>query len=153
MKAKSLEWLKRYGPAEISGTIAAYLGFLLVNHTLQNPIAAAFAGAWAENLGFYSVILYRKLKEPTYAQAKLRSLFEILTEFGPSEVLDSFFLRPLCLTFGVKFLGEGVGIFVGKVLGDVLFYMPVIATYELRKWRAARRESVRLTLTKSPDAI
>lgn len=142
MKAKTLEWLKRYGPAEISGTLAAYLGFMLVKHLTGSPVVAAFAGAWAENIGFYSVILVDRFKAPAAGQRKTQILLDILTEFGPSELLDSFILRPLCLTLGTQWLGETLGIFVGKVAGDVCFYLPVIATYELRKWRQAKQEKL-----------
>ncbi len=134
-KTKFLHWIKRYGPAEISGTIAVYIAFFTVEHFSSFVLAAGFIGAMAENVGFYSVIFYQRLKDKHNHKNKTKMLTDMLAEFGPAEVLDSFFLRPLCLVLGANLLGPEIGVLVGKIVGDVCFYIPVIATYEIQQRR------------------
>ncbi len=134
-KAKCWEWSLRYGPAEICGTITAYLGFFAVNSLFEQTVISAFGGALCENLGYYLMIWWMRRK--TSAQTTTRLCIEILTEFGPSEILDSFLMRPLCLALGAHWFGPGLGVLFGKLAGDVLFYIPVIATYEFRKRKRA----------------
>src|SRR3954471_16983609 len=54
------EWIRRYGPAEIAGTVTAILGSYLVFILTRSEIAAAFGGSMGENVGFYGVILGRE---------------------------------------------------------------------------------------------
>jgi len=138
-KAKILEWIKRYGPAEIGGIITIYMGYFAIDYISNFEIAAAFVGALTENAGFYGVILYQRLKKEKHKK-KRTHLVEILTEFGPAELLDSFVLRPACLVFGVEFLGPGLGVLFGKLSSDALFYVPVIATYELKNHWAKKTQ-------------
>ncbi len=139
-KAKFLHWLKRYGPAEISGTIAVYIAFFTVEHFSSFVLAAGVIGAWAENLGFYSVIFYQRMKDKKNHKNKRKMLTDMLAEFGPAEVLDSFFLRPICLVLGANLLGPELGVLIGKICGDVLFYIPVIATYEVQqRWHRSKQ--------------
>ena len=139
-KAKLLHWLKRYGPAEIGGTVAVYIAFFTVEHFSSVILAAGFIGAMAENIGFYSVIFYQRLKDKHNHKNKTKMLTDMLAEFGPSEVLDSFFLRPACLVLGASLLGPEIGVLIGKVVGDILFYIPVIATYEVQqRWNRAKQ--------------
>ncbi len=122
-------WFKRYGPSEIAGTIFAVGGLHGARLLGLSEITSAYVGAMGENLGFYSVMLMRELREH-----KLRdALARMLVEFGPAEVLDTLLLRPLVMGLGAHWLGDLPGALLGKLLGDVFFYIPVIATYEWRK--------------------
>lgn len=122
-----LRWLRRYGPPEILGTVGVYAGFFLAEQFEHITWISAYAGAMGENVGFYSAVVYQRLK------AK-ENLWHVLAEFGPAEILDSFVIRPLALFVGAESLGAGWGLLVGKLAGDFVFYVPVIMTHELMRW-------------------
>jgi hypothetical protein len=58
----------------------------------------------------------------------------LCVEFGPAEFLDTGVSRPLAVGLGARLWGPPWGVLAGKLLGDLLFYIPVIASYETRKW-------------------
>ncbi|MEI6806207.1 MAG: hypothetical protein WCK49_06850, partial [Myxococcaceae bacterium] len=126
MATTLLRWLKRYGPAEIFAILGVYAGYFLSENFAHIIWISAYAGAMGENVGFYGVIVYQRLK------AK-ENLWHVLAEFGPAEILDSLILRPLALFVGVETMGPMLGLLVGKLAGDVLFYIPVILTHELMR--------------------
>jgi hypothetical protein len=64
-----------------------------------------------------------------------QSLRALTYEFGPTEVLDSAVVRPACTAIATATLGTAAGVLVAKLVADVLFYVPVICTYELRRRR------------------
>jgi hypothetical protein len=131
MLQKLTHWLYRYAPAEIGGTVSAYSAYFLFDYWLEMAIASAFIATWAENIGFYSVILWKRRKEK-------RLLLNVIIEFGPAELLDSFIFRPWCIAGSVYLMGPIAGVLVGKLLGDLLFYIPVVLTYENRGSITAR---------------
>ena len=47
-----------------------------------------------------------------------RNLF---IEFGPTEILDSLVTRPLMIDLGMRFLGQGFELIIGKIGADILF--------------------------------
>ncbi len=126
MKTTLLRWLKRYGPAEIFAIAGVYAGFFLAEYFADITWVSAYAGAMGENVGFYGAIIIHRLR------AK-ENLWHVLAEFGPAEILDSLVLRPLTLYIGAESLGPMIGLLVGKLAGDILFYIPVVATHELMR--------------------
>jgi|TARA_B100001971_G_C17694859_1_gene288791 hypothetical protein len=137
-------WIKRYGFAEIFGTITAYLGFIFLDFLTGNNILAAYGGVIGENIGFYGTMFVRELMHDLSVSNKIgkryslvasfKTLKKLLTEFGPAETLDTFVIRPFTMNFGVKFLGKGIGIFAGKITADIIFYIPTIISFEIRKF-------------------
>jgi hypothetical protein len=142
------QWLRRYGPAELFGIGTALLAAKLASVAGAPLVVVAYAGAVGENVGFYGTIIARQVADDRrqahtdgerYRGMHLwRTARELLLEFGPAELLDSFLLRPLAMGIGVRLLGETTGIIVGKLAADVSFYLPVILTYETRR-RARKR--------------
>jgi hypothetical protein len=142
---KLLEWLRRYGVAEIVGTCAALFGAWLVQRLGGNAVAAAYGGAFGENIGFYGTIVVRDfVAERRGARAAgvvfgpagaLRTAGELLLEFGPAELFDSLVVRPLAMGVGTRLLGWRLGVVAGKLVADVTFYVPVILTHEMRRGR------------------
>jgi ABC-type proline/glycine betaine transport system permease subunit len=57
-----------------------------------------------------------------------------MVEFGPAEVLDVLAVRPFFMylipTLMTNFI---VGSFIGKTLADIVFFVPAILMYEVRK--------------------
>lgn len=139
-------WLIRYGPCEVLGTA---FGLLFAWITLQGTGslgAAAIAGSSGEGLGFYLIPAVRAFRlyrasladrsrwrrSPLSALLTVRSL---LIEFGPSEILDTFLLRPGLLYLGPVLLGNPLlGWLIGKLVSDIAFY--AIAGFGLRRHRS-----------------
>ena len=144
MKKKFKEWLRRYIPAEICATIGALGGAFLVYILTHNGILAAYAGTISENVGFYVCMALREVQISRKHHKKnnkkygiksfLKNLRNLLLEFGPAEFFDSLFVRPFCMyTFPLILGNFGLGIFAGKIIADVIFYIPTIIAYELKK--------------------
>jgi hypothetical protein len=140
-------WLRRYGPAEVTGIVTALLGSYAVHALTGSEIAAAFGGALGETLGFYGVIVGREIRTDRQTaraagvqygpRAWLRTAANLMIEFGPAEILDSGLIRPAAMGFGTRLLGRALGVPLGKLAADVTFYVPVILIYEWRRLRAA----------------
>jgi len=143
MGAKLLEWTRRYGVAECLGIVAAIAAATAARRVTNSDVVAAYAGAIGETIGYAGAMLARDyLTASRSAQASGRTLdardhgnvvMGLLTEFGPAGVLDTFIIRPLAMGIGARLLGPRIGLVVGKLVGDVLFYVPVIVTYEWRR--------------------
>ncbi len=58
IKIKAKNWLKRFLPAELAGTVAAVVVSYIVNHQTGNLIAAAYAGSVSETLGILCNHIY-----------------------------------------------------------------------------------------------
>lgn len=126
MKNILLRAIKRYWLSEIFGIIGVYAGFFLTEKFSHITWIDAYGAAFGENVGFYGAILFQRLRSK-------EKLWHILAEFGPAEFLDSLILRPATLFAGVKIFGPIFGLFVGKIAGDIVFYIPVILTHEFMK--------------------
>lgn len=120
-----------------------YGGWLTIFLT-ENRILSAYAGTIGENIGYYSLIVIREhlhdFKNSKYEGKKhgaigfLKTMRNLVVEFGVSEYLDSLIVRPFCMYIFPLIIGQfSVGIFVGKIVADVVFYIPTIVAYEFRK--------------------
>ncbi len=144
-RIKFAEWVRRYGLAECAGVTCALLGSFVVRRLTGNAVAAAYGGAWGETLGYSSVIVGRDFFVGVRAARSSGRRFgvrtaggvatDLLSEFGPAGALDTFVTRPLAMGFGVRLLGPVRGLVAGKLVADVLFYVPVIFMYERRNRR------------------
>jgi hypothetical protein len=137
--------VSRYGVAECAGITCALVGSTLVRHATHNAVATAYAGAWGESLGYSSVIIGRDFVSGVRKAHAMHRSFGLrgagavtaglLAEFGPSGLLDFFVIRPLAMGIGQRFLGPQFGLVAGKLAADVLFYIPVIFIYEMKRHR------------------
>src|SRR3954471_7229675 len=123
------EWLRRYGPAEVLALAASLTAYLLVEAGTGSRAAGAYAAALADSLAYYGLLVAREV----YWRA--RSLRALLIEFGPAEALDVTIVRPACVAVATGALGAAAGVVVAKLVADLLFYIPVVSTYELTKQR------------------
>lgn len=141
---KVKEWLSRYWLSEIMGSLGAVIAGLIGFNLSQSGVVAAYFGTIGENLGFYGVIIFRdvvksieshKNNQLKYGVLSLtKDIRNIILEFGPSEILDSLLIRPFLMFVFPQILGNmGAGIFIGKIAADIVFYIPAIISYELRK--------------------
>ncbi|NUR71447.1 MAG: hypothetical protein HOU81_11550 [Hamadaea sp.] len=121
------EWFVRYAPPELAGIAGA----LAVAGWFGKPAL----GALGETVAFYTVVFARDHRAPRRVRHTLR---DMVFEFGPAELIDSAAVRPLAMYAGTILLGGMVvGITVGKIAADVVFYALAIAGYEVRKRRSA----------------
>jgi hypothetical protein len=145
-RVRLVEWIKRYGLSEVAGITTAAAGSWLVGNATDGAVLGAYAAALGESLGFYGSLVLREMIRDAYAAGSRRTPYGaaqmartwrgLLVEFGPSELLDITLVRPLAMGLGRQLFGWGWGIVVGKVLADVVFYIPVIWIHE-RKRRVA----------------
>lgn len=140
MKVKILEWIKRYGPAEICGLIGALIGGIFCQWIFRNSVISALGGTWGENIGYYGAIIIRDLdyQRKLHGIIELTSILKIIRnniiEFGPAEYLDSFLIRPFMMFIFPKFTNNMMmGLILGKLAADMIFYIPTIISYEIRK--------------------
>ena len=134
-RCRALEWLARYGPAEVGATLGALAAAALADPA--GPAATAYAGAIGDGIGFYLILFVRDLRRQRSARrsrAAARTLRELVMEFGPAELLDTFLVRPLAMYLAQRWLATATaGVIVGKVAADAVFYALAITAYELRK--------------------
>jgi hypothetical protein len=143
LHTKAVDWLRRYGFAECVGISCALLGSFAARQLTGSAIVAAYAAAGGESLGYGGFIIARDfLTASREARSAGRSLTlragggvikGLIVEFGPAGILDTFVTRPFAMGVGAHFLGPQRGVIAGKLAADVLFYVPVILTYEWRK--------------------
>ena len=141
-KSNFKEWFDRYKYAEIAATSAALASSQFSR--IFNGLTTAYLITFAEYFAFYGVILfmaYKKLAAKNRLLDKKTSLKEILflirnllLEFGYPAVLDLFFIRPFCMYWMPILTGNYfMGIILGKIAADSIFYGLAIVNYELIK--------------------
>ncbi len=139
-------WAKRYGASEITGALSAYIGYFMVLGMTQNPVASAYGASIGESLGFFGVLIVRRISADQ-ARAKRRltsygpkqlsaTIHGLFVEFGPAELLDVALIGPLAIGFASYYLGPAFGILLGKLASDVVFYGFAIFASEMRERRA-----------------
>ncbi|MFA5418377.1 MAG: hypothetical protein WC341_07960 [Bacteroidales bacterium] len=143
-KIKLKEWLKRYFLADTLSTIFSLFVAWAVKVTTDDRVLAAFLASAVASIVFYGVITIRdvrvsvrqhQIKNKKYKMRSfIRDFRNLLVEFGPAELLDVFAVRPFFMylvpTLMTNFL---VGSFVGKTIADIIFFVPAILMYEVRK--------------------
>lgn len=144
---KLRQWLKRYIPAEILGTLGAVLAaWVTFSHT-HSYLAATASGWVGEGVGFYGYFIITELffsakrygehsfLKRTYLAIGAAST-NLLVEFVPAEVLDNFILRPFLMYEVPQHIHPyAVGFLVGKFGADIIFYCLAVVGYEARlRW-------------------
>ena len=136
------EWFDRYKYAEIAATSAALASSQFSR--IFDGLTTAYLITFAEYFAFYGVILfmaYRKmvtanklLDKKTRSKDVLFLIRNLLLEFGYPAILDLFFIRPFCM-YWMPILTANylIGIILGKIAADIIFYGLAIVNYELLK--------------------
>jgi hypothetical protein len=140
IKRKLNEWIKRYLVAEIFALIGAVAGGTILNLIFHNSVLTALGGTWGENSGYYGYIISKDLEqrkakgEKIFPSGILKVTRGIILEFGVAEYLDSFLVRPSAMYIFPKLVGNmPLGLIMGKFSADLIFYIPTIISYELKK--------------------
>ncbi|HVV67139.1 MAG TPA: hypothetical protein VHB72_03660 [Candidatus Saccharimonadales bacterium] len=145
IRQKRGEWLRRYVPAEILGTITALIGAWTVYAHTHSYIAATAGGWVGEGIGFYGYFITAELlsNSKRYKQYKIikrislavaAASTNLLIEFAPAEVLDNFIIRPFLMYLTPHYIHPyPIGFLAGKFSADIIFYAFAILGYESRK--------------------
>lgn len=143
LKKRFSLWRKRFLLAELCGASLAVLASYLTNHFTHNAILAAYAGSIGDTIGFYTPVIIQDAMamrkelltkaKPFNGRAVFRLIRNMLLEFGPAELVDSIFLRPLFMYYlPILLHNYPLGILAGKLAGDIAFYIPVTISNRLR---------------------
>ncbi len=102
-----------------------------------------FAAAIAETVAFYTVLFVRDLRHRSTRRPGDRALWttlrNLLVEFGPAELVDTFAVRPLAMYVASTVVGDMLtGVILGKIAADAVFYTLAIIGYEVCKSAAKR---------------
>ena len=145
MKSKRKEWLRRYIPAEILGTITALIGAWTVYAHTGSYVTATASGWFGEGIGFYGYFTVTEFLSNS-KRYKEHSIFKrtslaiaaastnLIVEFMPAEIFDNFIIRPFLMYLAPHYIHPyPVGFLVGKFSADIIFYALAIVGYEARK--------------------
>ena len=130
-------WVRRYLLAELVGlTTALASGVGMSAWSGANLALVAYAAAIGEGVGFYAgFLIMRYLREEIDGPPRRRIaviLAAAVVEFGPAEILDTVLVRPAAMYLGSWGSGNVVvGVLIGKVTADVVFYGVAITSYEV----------------------
>jgi hypothetical protein len=144
MKKKIIEWVKRYLLADILSTIFSLATAWALMEATGDRVLAAFIGSAVASVSFYGIIAISDVRksikkhknegEKYRIKSFLMDFRNLIIEFGPAEILDVLAVRPFFMYLIPKVTGEFLlGTFIGKMIADVIFFIPAILMYELRK--------------------
>lgn len=156
IKRNIRNWVKRFLPAELIGTLFAIASAFIVSVFISNRVTIAFAASIAETVGFYvtimitdALLIRKQLKHQhrslTISALLVITLKNIVLDFGLAELADSFVIRPLFMYLFPLWLKDyTTGIVAGKIASDLVFYIPVIVAGEIRTHISRRRSLPKL---------
>jgi ornithine decarboxylase len=131
------EWIGRYLVAELAGLTTALLAAIAVTSWDPDRLAiAAYASALGEGVGFYAgFLIVRYLREEVDGPPRRRIAVIVaaaVVEFGPAEIVDTVLIRPAAMFLASLATGNViVGVLIGKVAADIVFYGLAITSYEV----------------------
>lgn len=141
-RRKVMEWVRRYLPCEIAGTVGELGGAAVAYLLTGSMAAAAITATVGASAGYYAAAYtsavrwaYRDHRDrPPATRLVVANLFafrSVAIEFGPAELIDSIAIRPLAYYLGpIVFGNVAVGWIFGKVVSDIGFYVLAVLSYE-----------------------
>jgi hypothetical protein len=130
-------WLARYGPAEAADLLGTLAGAAALA-PLLGGLGAAYGGTIGSFIGFYGLVALRDIRALPVRRPRLRvalmTMRNLAVEFGPSEVADTVLIRPAAMYLGAHLVDHAlVGVLLGKVAADLVFYGIAAVGYQFRK--------------------
>jgi hypothetical protein len=147
---KLREWIRRYLPCEIAGTVAELGGAAIAYQATGSLAAAAIVATIGASVGYYGAAYVtavrwsyrsnnRQRRPARVLMSNLLALRSVVVEFGPAEMIDSIAVRPLAFYVGPQIFGSTIaGWIFAKVISDLAFYLIAIVSYEQFKGVLAR---------------
>ncbi len=139
---KLREWIRRYLPCEMAGTVGEFGGAAVAYLATESHAAAAITATIGASAGYYAAAYLSALRWSYRAQgrrrlpsrvlvANLLAVRSVAVEFGPAELIDSVAVRPVAFYAGPMIVDNTVGGWIlAKLVADVAFYLCAIFTYE-----------------------
>jgi hypothetical protein len=139
---KLREWVRRYLPCEIAGTVAELGGAAVAYLATGSLAAAAITATIGASAGYYAAAYssalrwsyrdHHQLRWPVRALvSNLIALRSVAVEFGPAELIDSVAIRPFAFYAGPLIFDNTIGGWIfGKLVSDLAFYLCAIFAYE-----------------------
>jgi hypothetical protein len=149
-KSKLREWVRRYLPCEIAGTVGELGGAAIAYFVTGSLAAAAITATIGASVGYYATAYisavrwtYRDHADRPWPSrvlvSNLLALRSVAVEFGPAELVDSIAVRPVAFYAGPLIFDNMAGGWIfGKLVSDVAFYLLAIVSYERFKGLLAR---------------
>ena len=154
-RQKLIEWVRRYLPCEIAGTVGELGGAAIAYLMTGSMAAAAITATVGASAGYYAAAYtaavrwaYRDYSDrpavPRLVVANLFAFRSVAIEFGPAELIDSIAIRPLAYFVGPMLFDNVVaGWIFGKFVSDIGFYVLAIFSYErFNGLLAGRRQAI-----------
>jgi hypothetical protein len=150
--AKLREWIRRYLPCEIAGTVGELGGAAVAYLATGSLAAAAITAAIGASIGYYAAAYLSALRWSYRQQtprhwtsrvlvANLLAMRSVVIEFGPAELVDSVMVRPAAFYAGPLLFHHVVaGWIFGKLVSDVAFYVFAVLSYERFNALLVRRQ-------------
>lgn len=147
-----MEWVRRYLPCEIAGTVGELGGAAGAYLLTGSMAAAAITATVGASIGYYAAAYTaavrwacREYHDRALARrivvANLFAFRSVAIEFGPAELIDGIAVRPLAYYVGPMIFGNLVaGWIFGKLVSDVGFYVLAVLSYERFKGLLAGRK-------------
>ncbi|MFY9918574.1 MAG: hypothetical protein WAL26_09280 [Mycobacterium sp.] len=141
-RKKLMEWVRRYLPCEIAGTVGELGGAGIAYLMTGSMAAAAITATVGASVGYYAAAYTAAVRwalrehrhRPAVTRLMVANLFafrSVAIEFGPAELIDSIVIRPLAYYVGPMLFGNLVAGWVfGKLVSDIGFYVLAIFSYE-----------------------
>ena len=148
---KLREWVRRYLPCEIAGTVGELGGAAVAYLATGSLAAAAITATIGASAGYYAAAYITALRwsyrghehrhwPSRVLVSNLLALRSVAIEFGPAELVDSVAVRPLAFYVGPLMFGNVIaGWMCGKLISDLAFYGCAIFSYERFKDLLAQR--------------
>jgi hypothetical protein len=149
---KLREWVRRYLPCEIAGTVGELGGAAVAYLATGSLAAAAITATIGASVGYYAAAYISALRwsyrghddrrwPSRVLVSSLLALRSVAVEFGPAELIDSVAVRPVAFYVGPLIFNHTIaGWIFGKLVSDLAFYLLAISSYERFKGLMARAQ-------------
>jgi hypothetical protein len=151
-RRKLCEWVRRYLPCEIAGTVGELGGATVAYLMTGSLAAAAITATIGASAGYYAAAYISAVRWsyraddhrrwlPRVLVSNLLALRSVAVEFGPAELIDSVAVRPVAFYVGPLIFDNTIaGWIFGKLVSDVAFYLFAIVSYERFKGLLVRAQ-------------
>lgn len=139
------DWVRRYLIAELAGIAGAFAAAVIAAPWSEDRLALiVYAASIGESIGFYvGFLITRYIRDDIAGSPRQRVAVVVaamVVEFGPADLADTFVVRPAAMFGGSLITGNVVlGVIIGKVVADLVFYGLAITSYEVLVRRLLRR--------------
>lgn len=131
---KIKEWINRYKYAELASIFGFGTACVLVKYFNINAVVSSVLITYIEFVFYYLTMILVQQKSTSNSTSVFETIFHLLKEFGVAEIVDLLFSRSFFLFIcPIIFNNFSVGIIVGKICADIVFYILTIFFYEKMK--------------------